>query len=231
MKGAVIEQAGRLSDDRSTTCPKVAWRSTTVPAIGATIGNKLFESAVSFGLERTASGRPRYFSACAACDSSNFRNSSTLADNPRLRKDCSALIDRQIAQTEFVATDSVRWFEVPVDVSPFDSLTDVCEMVCGACEGLQLANAGHQLAVRVRFSGSSKLHTQLAGTLARQNVADMLADKLRDIGKIDPRESAVQRQACRVGFPNGRAAHYGRSLDQCQSLDSNRDRQWGRHQS
>ena len=109
--------------------------------------------------------------------------------------------DRQIAATEFIATDSVRWYELPVDVSLIDSLTDLGEMVCGACEGLQQQNADHHLAVRVRFSGASKLHAQLAGTVARQNLADMLAEKMRDIGTIWLESVKIETQAQRALQP------------------------------
>ncbi len=111
--------------------------------------------------------------------------------------------DRMVAQSEFVPTDSVRWFELPVDVSLLDSLADLSEMVCGACEGLQQQHADHQLAVRVRFEGSSKLHTHLAGTLARQNVADMLADKMRDIGTIWLESVKVDTRAEQAVLPKG----------------------------
>ena len=110
--------------------------------------------------------------------------------------------DRQIAQTEFVPTDSVRWFELPVDVSLIDSLSDLGEMVCGACEGLQQQNADQHMAVRVRFSGASKLHAQLSTSVARQNVAAMLADKMREVGTIWLESVKVDTQAQRAALPS-----------------------------
>lgn len=111
--------------------------------------------------------------------------------------------DRQIARTDFIATDSVRWFELPVDVSLIDSLSDLGEMVCGACEGLVQDNIDRHLAVRVRFSGASKLHGQLATSVARQNIAAMLADKMREIGTIWLESVKVETQAERTALPKG----------------------------
>lgn len=111
--------------------------------------------------------------------------------------------DRQIAQTDFVATDSVRWFELPVDVGPIDSLADLGEMVCGACEGLLQNNGGRHLAVRVRFSGASKLHGQLATSVARHNITAMLADKMRECGTIWLESVKVETQAERTAARMG----------------------------
>lgn len=111
--------------------------------------------------------------------------------------------DRQVAESEFISTDSVRWFELPVDVSLIDSLSDLGEMVCGACEGLLQNNRDRQLAVRVRFFGASKLHGQLATLVARQNIAAMLADKMREIGTIWLESVKVETQAERTPVRTG----------------------------
>ncbi len=111
--------------------------------------------------------------------------------------------DRQIAETQFISTDSVRWFELPVDVSMLDSLSDLGEMVCGACEGLQQKNPDRHLAVRVRFSGESKLHAQLASSVARQNISAMLAEKMREIGTIWLESVKVETQVQRAALPKG----------------------------
>ncbi|MCC6510998.1 MAG: DNA repair exonuclease [Pirellulaceae bacterium] len=111
--------------------------------------------------------------------------------------------DKQITAVEFVPTDSVRWFELDVDVSNIDMLADLSEMVCGACEGLQAQHADRQLAVRVRFTGASKLHSHLAGSIARGHVADALAAKLRDIGSLWLESIKVETQAERSASPRG----------------------------
>lgn len=109
--------------------------------------------------------------------------------------------DRQIERVEFMPTDTLRWFELPVDVSGLDMLADLGELVCGACEGLESENRGCPLAVRVRFTGASKLHTQLAGTLARDRISDAIATKLRDLGPLWLESVKVETTAPRAVNP------------------------------
>ena len=92
--------------------------------------------------------------------------------------------DRQVERVEFIATDTVRWYEIPVDVSELDMLVDLSDLVCGACEGLLNDQAGRQLAVRVRLTGASKLHTLLADSIARERISETLSSKLRDLGSM-----------------------------------------------
>jgi DNA repair exonuclease SbcCD nuclease subunit len=114
-----------------------------------------------------------------------------------------SVTDRRISQVEFVPTDSVRWFELEVDVSGIDVLGDLSEMVCGACEGLKLEHTQRQLAVRVRFTGASKLHAHLAGTMARQHVADSLSAKMREIGSVWLESIKVETQTQKSSQPRG----------------------------
>ena len=92
--------------------------------------------------------------------------------------------DRQLHSVDFVPTDSLRWFELPVDVSEQEMLADLGEMVCGACEGLAAENSGCPLAIRIRFTGASKLHAHLAGSVARQRVAETIGAKLLELGPL-----------------------------------------------
>lgn len=108
--------------------------------------------------------------------------------------------DRRLERVEFLATDTVRWFEIPVDVSDLDMLADLSELVCGACEGLLTEHAGRQLAVRIRFTGASKLHTQLADSMARARVTETLANKLVDIGSLWLESIKVETRAPRAAL-------------------------------
>ncbi|MGN6544112.1 MAG: metallophosphoesterase family protein, partial [Aureliella sp.] len=106
--------------------------------------------------------------------------------------------DRRLERVEFVPTDTLRWFEIPVDVTQLEMLSDLSEMVCGACEGLLAEHAGRQLAIRIRLTGASKLHAQLADSFAKERVCESLSGKLREVGslwlealKIDTRTPAV----------------------------------------
>ena len=106
--------------------------------------------------------------------------------------------DRQLERIEFIPTDTVRWFELPVDVSHLDMLSDLGELVCGACEGLLAEQAGRPMAIRVRFTGSTKLHSQLADSLARERVCAALSTKLRDIGSLWLESIKVETRAPRA---------------------------------
>lgn len=109
--------------------------------------------------------------------------------------------DRRIERVDFVPTDTLRWFELPVDVSALDMLADLGELVCGACEGLEAENTGCPLAVRIRFTGASKLHAQLAGTLARERISEAIAAKLRDLGPLWLESVKVETTAPRTACP------------------------------
>lgn len=109
--------------------------------------------------------------------------------------------DRQVERVEFVPTDTMRWFELPVDICELDMLSDLSELVCGACEGLLAEHGGCHLAVRVRLTGRSKLHCHLAGTMAREHVADNLSNKLRDIGCLWLESLKIETQAQSVSQP------------------------------
>ncbi len=92
--------------------------------------------------------------------------------------------DRRIHQVEFVPTDTVRWFVLPVDVSAQERLSDLSEMVRGACEGLMIDHPDRQLAVRVRFTGASALHSRLADIVARERLSETIASKISEIGSV-----------------------------------------------
>ena len=105
--------------------------------------------------------------------------------------------DRRVERVEFIATDTVRWYEMPVDVSELDMLVDLSDLVCGACEGLLTEQTGRQLAVRVRLTGASKLHTLLADSIARERISATLSSKLRDLGSLWLESIRVETRAPR----------------------------------
>lgn len=92
--------------------------------------------------------------------------------------------DRKLERVEFVPTDTLRWFEIPVDVSQLEMLSDLGEMVCGACEGLLAEHTGREMAVRIRLTGASKLHAHLADSLSKERVCEALSSKLREVGSL-----------------------------------------------
>jgi DNA repair exonuclease SbcCD nuclease subunit len=109
--------------------------------------------------------------------------------------------DRKLDRVEFIPTDTLRWFEIPVDVSQLDLLSDLTEMVCGACEGLLAEHADRQMAVRVRLTGASKLHAHLVDVFARDRIGETLASKLREIGSLWLESLKVDTRAPQAAQP------------------------------
>ena len=88
--------------------------------------------------------------------------------------------DGAIAEVRRVVTDSARWAEVFVDVSPYDDETGLFRAVEAEVRPHADAAEGRLLAVRVVLAGATKLHSRL--------IADR--DRLRD-----EVEAAAQRSA------------------------------------
>lgn len=109
--------------------------------------------------------------------------------------------DRRIQRVDFLATDSVRWFEVAVDASHIDTLGDLTERASAACESLLSQQEGRQLAIRVRIAGSSKLHTPLSDSVTRERVAAALGDRLRGMGSLWLESVRVETRAPRATRP------------------------------
>ncbi len=90
----------------------------------------------------------------------------------------------RVHRVDFIETDSVRWLELPVDLQGMDMLSDLTEFVSGACEHLRGTHPDRHLAVRVRLSGPSKLHSHLAGQVARQHITSIIQERMHSIGSM-----------------------------------------------
>lgn len=111
--------------------------------------------------------------------------------------------DHELSQVEFIATDSVRWSELTLDISSLESLGDLDDAVCeGASEVLSSADSRHT-AVRIRLSGATRLHSELTNPKTVDEVTATLAERLSEMGQIWLESVKVATSAPRINFAHG----------------------------
>lgn len=94
------------------------------------------------------------------------------------------VVDGRLDRVEFVATDSLRWHEVRVDIAALDYLGDIEDVVEAQSMPLREAAEGRTLALRIRLQGATKLHADLTRSGAVEKLTDSLASRLADLGDI-----------------------------------------------
>jgi DNA repair exonuclease SbcCD nuclease subunit len=77
---------------------------------------------------------------------------------------------------EFVATDTVRWFERSLDTSPFEQFDALLDALTDLREEIRTAAEGRAAVLRLHLTGRSELH----GVLQREATAADLAVQLRE---------------------------------------------------
>lgn len=92
--------------------------------------------------------------------------------------------DGRLAKVEFVASDSLRWHEIQLDLSQVDSLGDVEDLLQPTIDPLQQQSEGRTMAVRIRLTGSTALHRELTTLGTLDKLADTLSMRLQEIGDI-----------------------------------------------
>ncbi|MFO0940844.1 MAG: DNA repair exonuclease [Pirellulales bacterium] len=111
--------------------------------------------------------------------------------------------DGRLSKVEFVASDSLRWYEIQLDVSTIDSLGDVEDLLQPAIDPLQQQSEGRTMAVRIRLTGSTSLHRELTTIGTLEKLADTLSMRLNELGDIwlekvklytRPQESALSAE-------------------------------------
>jgi DNA repair exonuclease SbcCD nuclease subunit len=91
--------------------------------------------------------------------------------------------DAAVSGVEFVPCDSVRFFEVPVDVTGSADLAQVCAVLASAAAQLLRESDGRSLVLRARLSGRGPVHRDLA----REGAPAALLRELReDAGEGHP---------------------------------------------
>lgn len=123
--------------------------------------------------------------------------------------------NRAIANVEFIATDSVRWFDVELDISKLESLSELAELAGAACEQFSpeqhsCGQSDRHVAIRLRLTGAAPLHASLAGLTVRQRIAEAVSVLLREMGslwletvKIQTRAPAMRQQRGDCELPLG----------------------------
>jgi DNA repair exonuclease SbcCD nuclease subunit len=84
---------------------------------------------------------------------------------------------------EFVPSDSVRFFEVNVDVTGVADLADLCAMLARSADDVLARADGRSLVVRGRITGRGQVHADLA---REGSLAGMLRDLREDAGASLP---------------------------------------------
>jgi exonuclease SbcD len=109
-----------------------------------------------------------------------------------------SLVDRRLHSVEFIPTDSLRWQEVCLNIERAELLSEIEDLLHQNVSQAMEAVDGRPLAVRVRLTGSTALHSELtrSGTVAR--LGDTFSARLADLGdvwleslKIDTRPAQV----------------------------------------
>lgn len=94
------------------------------------------------------------------------------------------VVDGRLASVEFVASDSLRWYEVNLNLNEVDSLGDIEDLLQPVMEGMVERADGRTLAIRVRLSGSTCLHRELTSLGTLEKLSDTLSMRLNEIGDI-----------------------------------------------
>jgi DNA repair exonuclease SbcCD nuclease subunit len=77
---------------------------------------------------------------------------------------------------EFVATDTVRWFERSLDIGPFDQFDPLLDALSDLREQIRSDAEGRAAVVRLQLTGRGDLH----GLLRRETTAEDLTAQLRE---------------------------------------------------
>ncbi|GAB5406217.1 MAG: DNA repair exonuclease [Aureliella sp.] len=92
--------------------------------------------------------------------------------------------DGQLSSVEFVPTDSLRWYELVVELDNASSLGDIEELVIAAAESHRVDNPDVELAVRVRLSGATPVHAELTSPGVTTELSNLLSDRLSELGPV-----------------------------------------------
>ncbi len=92
--------------------------------------------------------------------------------------------DAQLQSVEFIATDSLRWHELVLDLSVSEHLADLEDLLLAQLEHLVDNAEGRPLAVRVKLAGPTVLHADLTRTSTLAGLTDNFANRMSEAGDI-----------------------------------------------
>lgn len=94
------------------------------------------------------------------------------------------LRDGRLHQIEFIPTDSLRWYELQIELGAVEHLVEVEELVFQAASEKLVEADGRSLALRIQLKGATPFHSDLThpGTIARLN--DLFSMRFAEIGQV-----------------------------------------------
>ena len=92
--------------------------------------------------------------------------------------------DCELQQVEFMPTDQFRWQEKTLDISDLDHLRDIDDALQTHVPDLNSQSAGRALGVRLRLTGNTKLHSELSRPGTKEQLTQLLCDRLSQVGDI-----------------------------------------------
>ncbi len=95
-----------------------------------------------------------------------------------------SVTDGQLQSVQFVPTDSLRWYELVVELDTASSLGDIEDLVLSAAESRQADNPDVELAFRVRLTGATSVHAELTTPGVVSELSDLLGSRLSQLGPM-----------------------------------------------
>lgn len=94
------------------------------------------------------------------------------------------IIDGRLTHVEFIASDSVRWYELQLDLSQVELLGDIEDQLPELIGPLVETADGRSFALRIRLCGATSLHRELTALGTLEKLSDTLSLRLREFGEV-----------------------------------------------
>lgn len=95
-----------------------------------------------------------------------------------------AVENGQLASVQFLAADSLRWYEVALDLQSLDHLADIEDQLESRVQSLLDGSDHLSLAIRVTLQGNTSLHAELTRAATVERLAETLATRLGEMGPV-----------------------------------------------
>lgn len=92
--------------------------------------------------------------------------------------------DGELQSVEFHATDSLRWYEIEIDLESAENLGDIEELVMEAAASRLHGDQGVELAFRIRLVGPTQVHAELTSPGVVAELSDLIGQRLSESGPI-----------------------------------------------
>lgn len=92
--------------------------------------------------------------------------------------------DGHLDAIEFIATDSLRWHEICLDLDEVEHLADIEDLAEMAVAEHVDASEGRPLALRLRLQGATRLHSELTRSGTAGRLAETCAARLSELAPV-----------------------------------------------